>query len=140
MVVVGTDVISLYPSLVIKEVVGEVGWAILESDIKLEEVDYLEGARYVTLNWSKKQCRASPLRRILPKRRGNRPGLTGAGPQGATRGDQEQWEFPRVRLTEEEKKLLIATEVELATETMFTNHFYGFGGRRFREMEGGPLA
>ena len=36
MVVVGTDVISLYPSLVIKEVVGEVGRAILESDIKLE--------------------------------------------------------------------------------------------------------
>ena len=142
MVVVGTDVVNLYPSLIIKKVVGEVGEAILDSEVKFEEMDYLEGARYIALNWTERKCRSSPLWRILPRRRkkqGSRPGLTGEGPMGAVRGDQEQWEFPRVKLTMEERRLIVATVVELATEAMFNNHFYGFGGKKFKQMEGGPI-
>ena len=63
--------------------VGEVKEAVLKSGIKWQEIDYLEGARYVALNWSEQQCRSSGLRRILPWRRGtrgSRPGLRGAGP------------------------------------------------------------
>ena len=100
MVIVGTDVINLYPSLDIKKVVGTVRDAVLESNIKWEQNDYLEGARYVALNWSEEKCRSSGLWRILPKRRcsrGTRPGLRGEGPQGGNRGDQEQWVFPHVR-------------------------------------------
>ena len=118
------------------------GRAIQKSDIKGEEVDYFEGARYVALNWSEEQGRGSPLWRLLPRRRctrGSRPGLTGAGPQGAARGDQEQWQFPNVRLKKDEKQLLIATIIELATEAMFTNRFYGFEGKKFRQMDGGPI-
>ena len=65
------------------------------------------------------------MHRVLPRRRyktGTRPGLRGEGPQGAPRGDQEQWLFPRVRLTKHEKRLLVATAVELATEAMFGHH------------------
>ena len=50
-----------------------------------------------------------PLRRVLPRRRfvrGTRPGITGAGPRGAEAGDQEQWKFPRVNLTELKKRLV----------------------------------
>ena len=84
MVVIGTDVINLYPSLDIGQVVEEVREAILDTGIKFEDVDYLEAARYVALNWSESQCIRSGLRRILPRRRyttGSRPGLTGQGPQ-----------------------------------------------------------
>ena len=98
-------------------------------------------ARYVALNWSEEQCR-SKLGRILPRRRnnqGSRPGLKGEGPQGAERGDQEQWVFAKVRLRREEKRLLIATVIELVTAAMFSHHYYEFGGRRFRLMEGGPI-
>ena len=92
MVIIGTDVVNLYPSLDIKKVVGTVRDAVLNSNIKWEQNDYLEGARYVALNWSEEKCRASGLWRILPKRRSNRgtrPGLRGDGPQGGGRGDQE---------------------------------------------------
>ena len=84
MVVIGTDVVNLYPSLDIGQVVEEVREAILDTGIKFEDVDYLEAARYVALNWSESQCIRSGLRRILPRRRyttGSRPGLTGQGPQ-----------------------------------------------------------
>ena len=114
----------------------------LESNIKWEENDYLEGARYVALNWSEDKCRSSGLWRILPHRRKNkgiRPGLRGEGPQGGSRGDQEQWVFPHVRLRPHERRLLIATVLEIATEAMFQYHFYNFAGKKFQQLEGGPI-
>ena len=142
MVVVGTDVVNLYPSLDIGKVVDIVRDAVLQSRVSWEEIDYLEASRYIALNWTKEQCDGSKLRRLLPTRRyttGSRPGLTGAGPQGAMRGDQEQWVFPSVRLKGEDKTLLVATVVQLATEAMFKNHYYGSNGRKFRQREGGPI-
>ena len=50
-VVIGTDVVNLYPSLDIAKVVGTVRRAVLNSKITWEEVDYLEAARYIALNW-----------------------------------------------------------------------------------------
>ena len=58
--------VNLYPSLDINKVVEDVKKAVLESEIKWQEVDYLEAARYVALNWSEEECKASGLRRILP--------------------------------------------------------------------------
>ena len=142
MVLIGTDVESLYPSLDISQVVEDVGRAILESTIVWQDIDYLEASRYVALNWTEDRCRQSELWRVLPKRRknqGTRPGLKGAGPQGGVRGDQEQWVFPRVRLRPKEKKLLVATVVKLATKAMFTHHYYSFGGLKFQQREGGPI-
>ena len=142
MVIVGTDVVSLYPNLDITRVVHNIEEAILSSKMKWVDIDYLEGVRYVALNWSAAQCRESNLRRILPVRRknkGSRPGLRGAGPRGSTRGDTEQWLFPDVVLTEQEKMLLIATIVRIATQAMFDKHFYEFGGRRYQQKGGGPI-
>ena len=33
----------------------------------------------------------------------------------------------------------IATVVKLATQAMFTHHFYGFAGLKFQQREGGPI-
>ena len=142
MVVIGTDVVNLYPSLDITKVVEVVKEAILDIGISFDEVDYLEASRYVALNWSEAECQKSGLRRVLPRRRyrtGTRPGLTGEGPLGYQRGDQEQWIFPSVTLTQEEKRLLLATVIELATKAMFTHHYYGFAGKMFQQLEGGPI-
>ena len=89
----------------------------------------------IELNRSAAYCRAHPLHRVLPVRRaktGCRPGVTGKGPLGAQRGDQEQWKFPQVTLTEEEKKMIIAEVVKITTEIMFENPLYTFGGKVFR--------
>ena len=142
MVVLGSDVVNLYPSLDIKQVVWEVRDAMMETEIKWGNIDYLEAARYIALNWSELQCRRSDLSRVLPRRRkktGSRPRLTGTGPTGAQRGDQEQWEFPQVRLSSHEKRLLVATVVELATEFMFTHNYYRFAGNKYQQKEGGPI-
>ena len=62
MVIIGTDVVNLYPALDIDEMVKLVGEAVVETRIKFDEVDYLEAARYVALNWSKEKCNGSALR------------------------------------------------------------------------------
>ena len=106
-----------------------------------EEIDYLEGTRYIALNWTEDQCRRSPLGRILPYRRhatGTRPGLKGVGPQGGGRGDQEQWVFPQVRLRTDEKRMVLATVIQIATEAMFQHHYYGFAGKKVPAEGGGP--
>ena len=38
----------------------------------------------------------------------------------------------------EEKKLIVATVIKIATEAMFRNHFLEFGGEKFQQSEGGP--
>ena len=141
MVIVGSDVISLYPNLDVEQVVKIVEDEVKGTDMKFSNVDYLEATRHIVLNLSSEECRRSILRRVLPWRRGRRgtkPGITGAGPLGQ-RGDQEQWEFPQITLKDWEKREILATVLRIATRTMFTKHYYSFGGRTYHQRGGGPI-
>ena len=141
MVAIGSDVISLYPNLDVNQVGDRVKQAVLRGKIKWEGIDYMEGARYIALNWTETQCRQSNLRKILPWRRKKngttRPGVRGTGPMGPTRGDQDQWVFPRVTLTPEDKLEIIGTVLSIATLAMF--QLYSFNGKTYRQREGGPI-
>ena len=142
MVLCGSDVVSLYPNMEVDRVAENIKEAVLGSNMKWEEFDYMEGARYLALNWTAEECYRSKLRRVLPTRRGRRgtrPGLRGAGPRGRVKGDQEQWEFPPVILDEWEKKEIIAEVVSLAVKAMFRHHYYHFGGDIYHQAQGGPI-
>ena len=142
MVIIGSDVVALYPNLEIKRVTENVKEAIRKSGVRFEEVDYLEGARYLALNWSADECRKSKLGRILPRRRhtqGSRPGMRGEGPRSKVRGCQEQWIFPKIKLEDWEKESIIAEVIGIATKAMFNHHYYSFGGRKFHQEGGGPI-
>ena len=81
----------------------------MESDIIWADVNYKEAARFLVLGRPKGWN--GGLSRILPHRRhkkGTKPGLTGTGPAGAKANDEVQWVFPRVELTEKEKKLIVS--------------------------------
>ena len=58
---------------------------------------------------------------------------------GKERGDQEQWRFPKVKLTEAEKTEIVATVVSIATKFMFQSHMYTFAGKLYRHKSGGPI-
>ena len=142
MVIIGCDVESLYPSLDKGETSRIVGEEMLRSEIVWEDLDYLEGARLIALNRSADWCRTHELRRVLPTRRGktgSRPGVTGKGPAGPYRGDQEQWRFPVVTLTEKEKRMIVAEVTRITTEVMFDHHLYTFGGQVYKQRGGGPI-
>ena len=110
MVIIGGDVVSLYPNLDTEKIVENLADIIRESGIKWSNVDMMEGVRYLALNWSREQVRNSNLKRIIPWRRsrkGVKPGMRGVGPHGKEPGDQEQWEFPSVVLEDWEREQVI---------------------------------
>ena len=142
MVIIGTDVKSLYPNLTWASAGEEVYQAILDSDIEWEGCNWKEGVRYLALCRGYKWCKASPLRRVLPDRRfahGSWPGVTGAGLLGPHSNDEDQWVFPNVELTELEKKTIMAEVMRLSVEVSFTTHVYPFKGAFFRQKDGGPI-
>ena len=143
MVMVGADVEALYPSLSDVEVAEIVYQAIIETDVGFDGVDYMEGCKYIAMNSTAQECRTSPLRRVLPRRRhtqGGRPGVTGADPLGPESGDQEQWKFRKgIRLTDIEKRMVVATVMKIAVLVLFRTHVYEFGGKFYLQKKGGPI-
>ena len=96
MVIIGTDAVSLYPSMTKQESADEVAEAVLESSLKWEGVNWKEATRFLVLGRDETWCRGSKLWRVLPRRKhkkGVRPGLTGVGPLGAEPDDENQYEF-----------------------------------------------
>ena len=142
MVVLGMDVVSLYPNLDMEKVGDRVKEAVKKSTIKWEGINYMEAVRYIALNWSEEKCRGSNLRKFLPWRRknnGTRPGIRGAGPRGPECGDTEQWVFPRVVLKPEDKLEILGTVLSIAVTELFKHHYYSFGGATYRQNAGGPI-
>ena len=81
--IIGSDMVQLYPNLEVDKVVQRVKEAVVESEIVWQDFDYLEGVRYLALNWTQDQCNRHELRRVLPVRRGKtgtRPSILGTGP------------------------------------------------------------
>jgi hypothetical protein len=99
--VIGSDVESLYPSLEAVEVAEIVYEAVLKTNIKFENVNWMEACKYIALTSTEQECRLGPLKRVLPWRRcvtGTRPGITGEDPMSKETGNQDQWEFITSRL------------------------------------------
>jgi hypothetical protein len=131
-VLVGSDVEALYPSLQDIQTANIIFRAIMETEIGFEGVHFQEAVRYIVLNTTEVECRRGELRRVLPWRRhtnGVRPGC----------GDQEQWEFPNVELSKRDKRLVIATVMKIAVLVLFRTHVYTFGGDFFCKKQGGPI-
>ena len=142
MVVIGTDVVSLYPNLRWDPAGEQVYQAIMETDITYEGVNYKEGVRYLALVRGYEWCKNSKLRRVLPERKfakGSWPGITGPGPMGPSVNGEEQWDFPRVALTSIEKTNVVGEIMRMAVEVLFKTHCYSFKGSTFKQSDGGPI-
>ena len=59
MEIIGFDVDALYPSLDWENTERVIKDAIVESSIKWEDIDIMEGCRYIALNWDGNKCRKS---------------------------------------------------------------------------------
>ena len=68
MIIIGGDVVYLYPNLDTTKIVENLDQMIRESGIKWSNLYMMEGVRYLAFNWTREQVRASSLRRIIPWR------------------------------------------------------------------------
>ena len=90
MVVIGSDAVSLYPSMTKQESADEVAEAVMQSDLRWEGVNWKEATLYLVLGRDEAWCRSSGLTRVLPwmkYKKGTKPGLTGVCAMGAEADD-----------------------------------------------------
>ena len=142
LVIIGSDVVSLYPNLTWESAGEAVYHTIVDSDIVWQGVNFKEGVRYLALCRGYDWCLKSNLHRVLPWRRyahGSWPGITGEGPMGPTSDDEEQWCFSNVQLTDLEKKRIIGEIMRLSVEVSFKTHVYSFRTASFKQKDGGPI-
>ena len=59
---------------------------------------------------------------------------------GAAADDENQWEFKKdLESTELQKKKVIAEVLRLGVDIMYDTHIYTFGGRNYKQWEGGKI-
>ena len=124
----GANVEGLYPSLSDIEVALIVFEAIINSDIKFENVDFHMAGKYVAMHMTEEEQRVSPISRILPRRTakgGVRPGVS-SDPR-----NDEHWSFPDAKRTELEEKILVAMAVQIGVIAVMNTHQYSFCGKTF---------
>ena len=135
-VVIGADVVALYPNLTDLEVANICYEAVMKSKVKIKNINYRKGLLYIAINMNKTDQRSSPLWRILPRRTsggGVRPGVT-SDPE-----KEDHWYFPKVELTELEKRMVVATIVKIGVLVMMNTHVYSWNGDTFLQKAGGPI-
>ena len=136
LVVVGSDVEALYPSLSDVEVAVICFNAVMESNIRFQNFDYRKGRIYIAMHMTEDEQRRSPLYRVLPRRttrNGVRPGV------GAKPGNEENWMFPAEDRTEFEERLIVAMATQIGVLTMMSTHRYSFAGKTYLQNSGGPI-
>ena len=135
----------MYPSLDAIEIAEIVYNAVLNTNISFENINWMEGCKYIALTSTEQECRIGPLKRVLPTRRsvnGTRPGITGEDPLGKESGSQDQWEYKDLGsngLTTKEKQLVMAKVMKTAVLAIFKTHTYSFNQKYFLQKNGGPI-
>ncbi len=123
---VGSDIVSLFPSITATQGGKLCREALLETDISFEGVNYQELAIYIALNYSSHFKIPADVRNLIPQRNkvgGQRPGVTGnAALSGSTTINGGQWRFTKTHFSDGEKKLLLAEAVSIGVKTVFLNH------------------
>ena len=58
---------------------------------------------------------------------------------GPNEGKACQWIFPRVSLSDLEKRMILASVMRIAVITMFNTHIYTFDNAYYLQRRGGPI-
>ena len=146
------DVAALYPSIDQEQAADMVAMTIQESPIRMEGINLRCLQVYLSSNLTEKQVIKEGLKDLVPGRArkgGKRPGPTTdelgkkhVDPRLVDTKEQDSmWAAtnPEEDLSEPEKRLLLAKAIKIAIITVFKNHVYQFGGRKFQQTSGGPI-
>ena len=111
-----------------------------KGDIKLNGIDMEQVTLYVRMN-KNLTSNIGRLWRYLPFRKktgGVEPGMASDGAK-KTKGENEQWLWPKGEIPEKERIELIGVMLEIGVRVLFKNLVYSFGGEHYLQKEGGPI-
>ena len=143
LVVVGNDVVGLFPSMLDRGTGSTVAKQAMKNNMQTEGFEYMEMARYAAIN--RDLCGdLSEVENILPWRTnwgkgGRKPGMQNKEVKGKKKNGQKTWTFPKAKPTEYQKKVLGAKMGEIGVRVVWTNFMYEFGGYTYLQGAGGPI-
>ena len=135
----GTDVISLFPSLSPDKCAECIRKQVEGSRIKWENIDTKELLMYIKLNEDsyKNKMVLNKIRKYLPirKQRCNR----GRKPSVASKKQEDKWTWPNRLIDNKTLKTLLGIGLGMAVKFLFENFVYTFGGKYFLQKKGAPI-
>ena len=144
---IGSDVVSLFPSLTAKNTARAVREQTLKSDISFENIDTRWLSLYIHLNRDIASDITS-IKHLLPTRRkgkrGPEPGMSSTEcmsrylEQVYENGELSSWIWPR-EPTKSETKELMSVLLEISVRFFFEHFVYTFGNVTFVQSSGGPI-
>ena len=151
--VLSMDVKALYPSLKIKEVTPILEELLItaQKDKKfyIENVDWKEVGKYLAITTTKDEQERKGITSAVPKTkratgenaRGRKPGPAYWESDLIEKGDgtkTNKW-IHASEPSEEQKQMMLALVLMKAVETSMSNHTYRFGGKIYKQSDGGPI-
>ena len=137
MCILGSDVVSLFPSLKGMETARLARHAVLNSTIEFGNVDYLMALRYLTIVGGTDLLHKAGIGRLTPVWLGDRQDLTTVG--GRKSKDSRSWWDLKKEIRDFEKRRILAYVMECMVNVVMGSHVYSFGGKYFLQREGGPI-
>ena len=135
--IVGNDVEALFPSLTDIDSARIAREAVVNSDLKFENVDVSAALKYLKLCGGEDHVREIGLGKVAPRWLGQRSDLLTLG--GEALSEENKWSKVRREFTEHEKRVIIARVIETAVLICMSTHIYSFGPDLFLQCSGGPI-
>ena len=136
------DAKALYPSITIKKSAEAVYKIMTESKIKVENVNYLELARYMAHSFTVEEQENLGIKDMVMQRKnkgGRRPKVTGREMANEWDDKESIWLGPVKEPDDEEKRKLLALAVGREVELVMRNHLFRFRGKVYKQDEGGAI-
>ena len=139
--IIGNDVVSLFPSLESEATGRIVREEVSRSTMNVDGFNVKLGLKYISMN-EKLTSDLGPLRTMLPWR------LTKPGIQPTMKSkwvnhkeilDDDDWVYPPVTPTLQERRLIMGHVAEIGTRAIFEQFCYKFGGKAYHQQSGGPI-
>ena len=137
---IGSDVVSLFPSLTAVETAKAVRSQAMKCSIKWDNIDSRWLRLYIHLN-QHLSSDITPVKHLLPKKRkgkrGPEPGMSSKECLGRylenvyDNGVPSSWTWPDKEPTQQEIKLLMSIMLEISIRFFFENFVYTFGNNTF---------
>jgi len=122
MVITGTDVEALFPSLRDVESARIVREAVLKSETVIENLDCNLALKYLYIVGGVSHLKECGLARLAPRWTGKRPDLLTVG--GETGFNEDKWVYPKKTFSKLEEKMIAARVLELAVLVCMGTHAY----------------
>ena len=136
--IVGCDVKALYPSIKSKSTGEIIRKKIEETSLKFEGFSCEKGLAYIAIN-THLTGGLDKIKHLMPTRKSGRKTNLKMSAIKPDWDPTEKFEFKTQEYSEEDKKLIVARVVEIATRTLFENHAYKFGNENYRQESGGSI-